>query len=66
MTKPTFEDALAFIQDKLGISLMQYQIEFLRAMYENKEYYYAPIHRCGKEVTMEGIKLLSEFLTKEK
>ena len=65
MTKPTFEDALAFIQGKLGINLMQYQIEFLRAIYENRDYYYAPVHQFGKRITMESIKLLNEFLTKE-
>ena len=65
MPKPTFEDALTFIQDKLGINLLSYQIEFLRAMYENTSAYYAPVYRCGQRVTMESIKLLNEFLTKE-
>ena len=66
MTKPTFEDALTFIQNELDVNLMQYQIELLRAIYENKDYYYAPVHRSGKRVTMESVKLLNELLTKEK
>lgn len=66
MTKPTYEDALTFIENKLGIQLLQFQKEVLRIMYENYPCYSYMIHNYkGKSITTEAAKLLNQLLTKE-
>ena len=42
MTKPTYEDALAFIQDELGIKLYDYQKVLLQHWYDGKEVHFLP------------------------
>lgn len=65
MTKPTYEDALLFIENELGIQLLQFQKEFLRMMFEKETSYFVPSRFCGRRLYLENFKLINQLLTKE-
>ena len=64
MTKPTFEDCLTFIENELGIQLLDCQKCILQKMYENKQYYFGPARRIGI-TTLDKAMILLEELKKE-
>ena len=65
MIKPTYEDALSFIENELGIELLDSQKEVLKKILEGKTYYFLPSRFCGRRLYLENLKLFSELLTKE-
>ena len=64
-SKHTFEDCLTFIEDNLGIQLLTWQKEVLRAIYENKPYYYRPARGMGISTLEKAVILLAEFKKEE-
>jgi hypothetical protein len=66
MTKPTFEDALLFIENELDIQLLQFQKEILRIMFEKENSYFVPSRFCGRRLYLENLKLINQLLTKER
>ena len=64
MTKPTYEDALAFIEAQ-GIQLYDCQKELLKNMLEKETYYFVPSRFCDRRLYLENLKLISRLLTKE-
>ena len=60
----TFEDCLTFIENELGIYLLAWQKEALRAIYEDRPYYYRPARGIGMTTLDKAVVLLAEF-TKE-
>lgn len=65
MAKPTYEDCLAFIENDLGIQLLDRQKDLLKKMLESETYYFLPSRFCGRRFYLENFKLLNELLTKE-
>lgn len=70
----TFEGGLAYIEDELGVTLLDWQKEVLQAVYERRPVYYFPSKGCGRGTVMHALKileaieadrLLSEFNHKE-
>lgn len=70
----TFEGCLAYIEDELGVTLLDWQKEVLQAVYERRPAYYFPSRGCGRDTVMHALKileaieageLLSEFNHKE-
>lgn len=57
-----FEDCLAFIEDQLGVYLLDWQKESLRMIYENKSYYFISGGRCcGRTIFKKAAELLEEM-----
>ena len=54
----TFEDYLAFIEDKLSIHLLTWQKDVLQAAYEHKQVYYVPAIGCGTKTLKNATTLL--------
>lgn len=65
MTKPTFEDALTFIQDELGITLYDYQKYLLRYWWNGEEIYFLPA-RHNPRTDMLGYIAMALLMRKEK
>lgn len=61
MTKLTFEDALTFIENELGIQLLYWQQWALQKMYENHPYYFIPARGIGITTLNKAMILLEEF-----
>ena len=57
----TFEDYLYFIENELGISMLYWQKECLRMIYENKPYDIPGGRGCGRTVFKKAAKLLEEL-----
>ena len=62
--KLTFEDYLAFIENKLGLQLLDCQKEMLKKICENKTCYYIPARGCGWSM-FNAARILLEALKKE-
>lgn len=54
----TFEGCLAYIEDELGITLLDWQKEFLQAVYECRPLYYYPSRGMGRGTVMHALKIL--------
>jgi hypothetical protein len=54
----TFEGYLAYIEDELGITLLDWQKEFLQAVYECRPLYYYPSRGMGRDTVMRALKIL--------
>lgn len=65
MTKPTYEVCLAFIENELGIQLLDCQKDLLKQTLESETYYFLPSRFYGRRLYLENLKLLSELLIKE-
>jgi hypothetical protein len=61
MAKPTFEDCLVFIENKLSIQLLIWQKVALQKIYENKSYYFASSRGMGLNTLNKATTLLEEF-----
>lgn len=60
--KKTFEYYLSLIENQIGISMLSWQEEALRMIYENKsDYYISRARGCGRTVFKKAAKLLEEF-----
>ena len=55
MTKPTFEDALTFLESQ-DIKLFAYQKEMLKLFWENKDSYFIPYSYCGRRFNFMNTK----------
>ena len=65
MTKPTYEDAIAFIEAQ-DIRLLDYQKDLLKIILEKEICYFVPSRFYGRRLYLENVKLLTQLLTKEK
>ena len=63
MTKPTYEEALTFIEAQ-GIKLCDCQKALLQTMIENENFYFRPCTNSGRQFYYENIKLLYQLLIK--
>lgn len=57
----TFEDCLTFIENKLGLQLLDCQKEMLQKLYENEHYYFLPGRDYGRIIFLTAAKLLGEM-----
>ena len=57
----TFEDCLIFIENELGFPLLAWQKEVLRAIYEDRPYYYRPARGIGMTTLDKAVILLAAF-----
>lgn len=65
MAKPTFEDAIAFVEAQ-DIQLYDCQKDMLKIMLENEKVYFFPARgRQKRDLTLETIILFNELFTKE-
>ena len=64
MTKPTYEDAIAFIQDELGIKLYDYQKDLLHYLWDGKEICFLPA-RHNPRADMLGYTAIDMLMRKE-
>lgn len=60
----TFEDCLAFIEDQLGLQLLDFQKDFLKKLYENENYITIYGRHSGKMILRYAI-MLMEIYKKE-
>ena len=60
----TVEDCLTFIEDELGLQLLDVQKEMLYKLWKDKPYYYYPNKCCGFS-TLNSARILLEILKKE-
>ena len=65
MTKPTYEDAIAFLEAQ-DVQFLGCQKELLKIMLEKETCYFVPSRFCGRRLYLENLKLLSQLLIKEK
>ena len=65
MSKLTYEDALAFIQDDLGIKLYDYQKDLLRYWWNGEEIYFLPA-RHNPRTDMLGYIAMAMLMRKER
>ena len=66
MTKPTYEDAIAFIEAQ-GIQLYDCQKDILRTTIENEKFYFfAARGRQHRDLTLDTIILFNELFIKER
>lgn len=61
----TFEDYLSFIEDELGIQLLDWQKEFLQQIYNGKTPYYMPGRAIGRKTVGKAEKILNKLMAKE-
>lgn len=61
-SKPTFEDYIDLIENKMGLKLMYWQKEMLRRLANEERVYIS--QRYGKTVFMEAAKILQELKDK--
>lgn len=55
MTKPTYEDALAFLEAQ-DIKLFNYQKAVLKLFWDNVDSYFIPYSYCGRGFNFMNIK----------
>ena len=65
MSKPTYEEVLAFIQDELDIKLFTYQKELIRHLCNGEEVNFLPA-RHNPRADMFGCIAIDMLTTKEK
>ena len=55
MTKPTYEDALTFLESQ-DIQLYDYQKVMLKLFWDNKDTYFIPYGYCGRRFNFMNTK----------
>lgn len=65
MAKYTFEEYLSFIEDQLGIQLLDYQKYILEKIYNSEYVYFIPARTMCRENLFQAQKILKELIEEE-
>lgn len=65
MSKYTFEEYLSFIENQLGIQLLDYQKYILEKAYNYECVYFIPARTMWKENLFQAQKILKELMEKD-
>lgn len=62
----TFEDCLAFIENQLGVQLLDFQKDVLKKLYDNENYVIIYARHSGKMILRYAITLMEIYKMEDK